>query len=164
MFPFFTAKPLDTSLAQKKHAANLLRGSDFICFLFMNYWWNFHREKWTKLHWFRVLAISSVGATKHFCTIRQLRSLFTAGTWPLSACLISKLNLKTLTLSKNHAAPKPVLSCPILILLSRPRYVPHETEKESFLQKKRRHGIPGRNVHKGWCPSYGRKSKMRSYV
>jgi len=47
-------------------------------------------------------------------------------------------------LSKNHAAPKPVLSCPILILLSRPRYVPHETEKESFLQKKSRHGIPGR--------------------
>ena len=40
------------------------------------------------------------------------------------------------TLSKNHAAPKPVLSCPILILVSRPRDVAHDTVKESLLKEK----------------------------
>ena len=43
---------------------------------------------------------------------------------------------KNFTLSKNHAAPKPVLSCPILILVSRPRDAAHDTVKESFLKEK----------------------------
>lgn len=44
---------------------------------------------------------------------------------------------KQLALFKNQPGPSPLLSCPILILVSRPRYVPHITLKESFLENSR---------------------------
>ena len=44
-------------------------------------------------------------------------------------------------MSKNHAAPKPVLSCPILILFRRPRCVAQVSVNESFLRKTNEGGL-----------------------